>query len=72
MPYYNRDSKRDHNFDNHSIVFDPAVLYAYTGFRVAGFGVLGGLRGFGGEVGWRFKGFRGFKVWGFPGLGFRV
>ena len=30
VPYYNRDPKRDHNFDNHPFVYVDVYIYIYT------------------------------------------
>ena len=86
MPYYNRDPKRDHNFDNHSYVQVGFALSCYflpaqAPWLAMGF-VGSGTRfpprrwrvdpeGFRG----RFEslGFKGLGVWGlgFKGLGFK-
>ena len=30
MPYYNRDPKRDHNFDNHPYIYIYIYIYMYV------------------------------------------
>ena len=48
MPYYNRDPKRDHNFDNH-----PFEVHLGSGIMRCGWGVqdgVGFLKGLGFRV----------------------
>ena len=59
MPYYNRDPRRDHSFDNH-----PLGFLGFTGFRLQRFRVH--------EFRVRSVGFRTYRVYGFRGLGFMV